>query len=667
MALALIMSACGTPEERAAEHVLAAEQFYASGELAKARAEAQIAIQVAPKNVRARYLLAEVAERNGEIGQMLGHLEVIVGEDRRHVPARIKMASVLLDAEDYEGAASLADAARRLAPTDPAVQLLNARLLLRTGNASLAVQELDAVLARNPGNAEAARLRGVVLAQSDPERGLADLARSAGQIGGEAAVPLRRARIAILRGLGRATLADRETRTLAADFPGDAAPGMPATGAATRAELDTVLQVRPDDVPALVGRGALNLADGQLEEALADLRGAVRKDPANARALQLLAETHRSMGSTTLAADAWRRLLEVQPMEAGASLALADILLAQQLPEEAERLYRQVLAGAAGNQQAIAGLVDALVARRDWPAAAAVARNAAAATRSAGFGAEETGRVLLARGNFAGARVAFEQALRERPGSDRALEGLVAAMTGGGQEAQSVELLGRHLSQYPDSDTARLLLATRLFARQMPAEAQRLLSTVLANDPRNIHAWLARAEGMPGQRIAILEQALAANPATEPLELRLGAAYEAAGRTDDAARLYEAALARDAHAALPANALARLLLEKDRDAASYQRALELTQRFAASHNPELLHTLGFANYRGGDERAAVRYLEQALAAGLDEPLLRYHLGLAYLATDNRAGARQQFERALKLASDFPGAPEARAALLKLGA
>ncbi len=673
LAMGLLASACGTPDERAAEHVQAAAQFFAAGDLLKARSEAQIAIQVAPKNIRARVLLAEVAERTGDIGQMLGHLEVIVGEDRRHVVARVKMANVLLDAEDYEGATTLTAAARQLAPNDPAVQLLNARLLLRTGSAALAIQELDAILARDPANASAARLRGVALALSDPERGLADLTHSIQQVPGEAAVPLRRARIALLDGLGRAADASRERRALAADFPGAAAadpsPASPsptglATGAPTRAALDSVLESRPDDVVALIDRGALNLADGQLDDALADVRAAVRKEPANARALSLLADVHRRMGNSTLAADAYSRLLEAVPMDTVASLALADILLAQQLPDDAERLYRQVLQRSPADERAIAGLVDALIARREWPAAAAAARARGVAP---GFTAGQTGKVLLARKDYVGAQRAFEESLREQPRSALALEGLVAALTDSGQEARAVDLLNRHLAANPDSDTARVLLAVRLFRKEMPGDARRLLGAVLQKHPENVAAWLARADGTPAERSAILEQALTTNPGSEPLELALGAAYLAADRAGDALRIYEQALARDAHAALPANALALVLLEKRTDAASYQRALDLTQRFSASHNPRLLHTLGLANFRGGDERAAVRYLEQALAAGADDPTLRYHLGLAYLATNNRAGARQQFEKALKLASDFPGASDARAALSKLGA
>ena len=675
LVVALLVLSCATPEDRAAEHVAAAAQFYASGDFQNARAAAQIAIQVAPKNVPARYLLALLAERNGDIGQMLGHLEVVIGEDHMHVPSRVKMATVLMDAQDYAGAEALAADARHLAPDDPEVRLLGARLLLRSGNSAAAVEELDAVLAGQPKNVDAALLRGVTIAQSNPEQGLAVLARAADQLGGQSAVPLRNARIDILRGLGRNAAADQALRALAREAPpageGETPPAVGASDTRNaRLAFDGVLQNQPDDVPALVGRGALNLHDGRLEDALADLRGAVRKEPGHRRALALLAEAQLRSGNRTLAEDAWRRLLEAQPMETRASLGLAELLVAQQRPGEAEILYKQVLVRQPDNATALGGLVDALLARREWAAAGAAARTAQAVTTLPGFGAEQTGKVLLAERNFAGAQRAFERALREAPTSDRALDGLTTALAATGKVTEAGDYLRKHLRAHPDSQTARVLLATTLFRQQLPGEARPLLDAVLAENPRQVPAWLALAEGLPEQRSAILELALASNPANERLELRLGASYEQAGRSADAVRVYEQALARDAHAALPANALAMLLLEARTDAASYQRALELTWRFADSYNPELLHTLGWAHYRTGNARAAVQFLEQAqeqaMTSGADDAILRYHLGMAYLAADDRLSARKQLELSLKLASEFPGAAEARAALGRLG-
>jgi hypothetical protein len=62
----------------------------------------------------------------------------------------------------------------------------------------------------------------------------------------------------------------------------------------------------------------------------------------------------------------------------------------------------------------------------------------------------------------------------------------------------------------------------------------------------------------------------------------------------------------------------------------------------------------------------VQYLEQALALESANPIIHFHLGMAYKASDNPVGATQHLEKALAAGGDgFPGAGEARGALDEL--
>jgi Tfp pilus assembly protein PilF len=57
----------------------------------------------------------------------------------------------------------------------------------------------------------------------------------------------------------------------------------------------------------------------------------------------------------------------------------------------------------------------------------------------------------------------------------------------------------------------------------------------------------------------------------------------------------------------------------------------------------------------------------AVASRARVPVLRYHLGMAYTATENPVGAKEELNKALELADDreFPGIEEARATLKTL--
>ena len=74
IAMVVLLAACGSPEKRAADYMAKAQQLYAAGDYAKARLEAQNALQVEPKNAKVSYLLAEIAEQQKLYQEMFGHL-----------------------------------------------------------------------------------------------------------------------------------------------------------------------------------------------------------------------------------------------------------------------------------------------------------------------------------------------------------------------------------------------------------------------------------------------------------------------------------------------------------------------------------------------------------------------------------------------------------------
>ena len=80
----------------------------------------------------------------------------------------------------------------------------------------------------------------------------------------------------------------------------------------------------------------------------------------------------------------------------------------------------------------------------------------------------------------------------------------------------------------------------------------------------------------------------------------------------------------------------------------------------------MLDTLGWAHYRNAQYAEAVSVLERVVAKSAQFPIFHYHLGMAYVATGNKVGAKQELKRAVDDAkSDYPGLEEARATLKTL--
>jgi Flp pilus assembly protein TadD len=65
----------------------------------------------------------------------------------------------------------------------------------------------------------------------------------------------------------------------------------------------------------------------------------------------------------------------------------------------------------------------------------------------------------------------------------------------------------------------------------------------------------------------------------------------------------------------------------------------------------LLDTLGWAYYRNERFLDAVRFLEMAVAGAGQNAEMRYHLGMAYNATENPIGAKDELTTALDLVED----------------
>ena len=116
-----------------------------------------------------------------------------------------------------------------------------------------------------------------------------------------------------------------------------------------------------------------------------------------------------------------------------------------------------------------------------------------------------------------------------------------------------------------------------------------------------------------------------------------------------------------------ANNLAALLTEHRTDQASWERAYELAQRFDRSDVPYFKDTLGWASYKVGKHQQATSLLRSAADQLPNVPVVRYHLGMNYLALADKEAARRELTRALEVADKIPfaQAEEARATLRDL--
>jgi len=96
-----------------------------------------------------------------------------------------------------------------------------------------------------------------------------------------------------------------------------------------RASFSRAFELAPGNAAALRGSGALAMNTGRLDEAIAQLRDSVRRDPLSTGAYMALGLALLAADRTSESEEVYRKALEVAPGRGGARAALGTALLAQ--------------------------------------------------------------------------------------------------------------------------------------------------------------------------------------------------------------------------------------------------------------------------------------------------------------------------------------------------
>ena len=82
-------------------------------------------------------------------------------------------------------------------------------------------------------------------------------------------------------------------------------------------------------------------------------------------------------------------------------------------------------------------------------------------------------------------------------------------------------------------------------------------------------------------------------------------------------------------------------------------------------NTAVMDTLGWIYYQKGSYLNAVEELQDSVEGNSENPVIHYHLGLAYYKNNKADPAREYLARALELDPNFKGADDARKVLSEL--
>ncbi len=444
-----------------------------------------------------------------------------------------------------------------------------------------------------------------------------------------------------------------------------------------RALVEEVLAEDAGDIEALKLKGQWLIDNDEVGDALATLRAALDQNERNPEVLNLMAQAYERDGNRPLMREMLSLAVDASDRAPAESLRYAQVLMSEGNYLTAETVLTESLKLAPATPSLLVPLGEVYVRLKDWPKATQVAD----AIDSLGDPQAKAASATLRAAVFEGQQktdqaIGYLQSLVDVGQGGLAPKiAIIRAHLANGQGDKALSYADNLLKASPDDPSLRFIKASvqSVIGDVKPAEAA--FRQLIAEDKNRLQVWMALfrivAQDPKRQDEAgkVLDDALAAFPEAPDLLWAKAGYLERSGDIEGAIAVYDSLYSKDSSNMIVANNLASLLSSFRDDDDSLARAELISRRLRDSDVAAFQDTYGWIAYRRGNIEEAVRNLEKAAAGLADDPMVQYHLGMAYVAAGDAAKAGAQLQKALTVAGPDEKRPfvaSAKAELAKLG-
>jgi tetratricopeptide (TPR) repeat protein len=428
-----------------------------------------------------------------------------------------------------------------------------------------------------------------------------------------------------------------------------------------------VLEQSPRDDDALLMRGNIALAKQDPRSAIADLRAVLRDQPNAVGVLRILARAHLANGEPAVAEETMRHAVEANPNDPALRLDFAELLVQLGKAEQAKPMLADLVKQHPDNLAALGAQFRVSVATNDLVTAKSAAEGIVATQPKAATGYFYEGMIAETEKHNDEALRLYAKAVDTQPDALEPLQAEMRLLVASNRGDEAFKRADELATRYPAIALGPEAKGELLLGKGRPAEAQSAFNEAIARSPkwwppyRGLASSLMAAKN-PNGAIDILRKAVAVVDQPEQVRTELGSLLEATGNPDAAIKEYEAILVQNPQSDIATNNLAMLLATYKKDTVSLDRAKTLSARFAESANPSFLDTYGWVLYKRGETAASVPVLQRVVAKLPNEPIARYHLGMAQSQLGSNTEARDNLTRAVNSGAKFAGLDEAKAML-----
>jgi len=594
LGLTFSLAGCGGPDARRASHIARGQHYLVDGNLEKARVEFANALQIAPQDAQAHYLMGEVLERLGDPRGAAGMYQGAIDIDPGQLEARASLARLYLFTSHADKALALIQPALARQPDNAAFLAVRAVARLRLKDSAGALADAERGARLSPADTDAvAALAEVYRQTGHPEQALGLLQSAIGRA--PDAVALRQLLAGVYVARGEDTLAE--------------------------AQLIKVAELRPTELAARLQLAAFYARGQRLDRAERTLKKAAAELPESEAAKLAYAEFLASHRPSAQGEEALEALIAGDPRNDALQLALGA--LRQRAGETAQAVasYRAVIAR---DPQGPEG-----VAARDRIAA-----------------------IDVQDGRYGDARALLGEALQSSPHDRDALVLRANLSIQDGDPVAAITDLRTVLRDQPGSVATLRTLARAHLANRSPVLAEESLRSALAAAPQDVDVRVDLAELLmrtdrAEEAATLLEETMKANPAASDARTALIRVYVAKGDLR-AARAAAEQLESERPDLAAGWYLGGLIAERQHRSDDAERELEHATRLEPSGTDALtaLARLQLSRGRGAQALALVRAAVQRMPGNAAAHEL---LGELYAAQKSYPEATQALSEALRLA------------------
>jgi tetratricopeptide (TPR) repeat protein len=621
--------------------------YQAQGEAEKARSLVERAVENIPESADLRFILAQICAAEGRLGDAETQYRKIIELESTESSHRLQLAQFYSSTNRPDEAEATLRAALKAFPNDRGVKLSLVKFLDARRGHGVAEDELRAMIAADPGDYEL-------------QFALAMLYRGGGE--NPQAEALYRGVIDKERTKSPGLVARNGLATLRLEQNDpDAALAL----------ANQVLAENPRDNDALITRANIELSRNDPRDAIADLRAVLRDQPASPEVLRALARAHLVHGEPRMAEEVMRKAVELNPGNAALESELAELLTRLGKADEANTLIANAVEQLPGKLQPLNTQFRIAMATGDLSRARSAADAMVSRDPKLALGYLYQGTVAEAEKHFEDALRFYTAAANLRPDALEPFEGIVRVLSATNRLPEALKRLDDTAQKRPHDPLPFDLKGELLVQHDRLAEAKEAFRQAIGRAPGGWPGYrgLVKAQllGKEDPTIIIdeLRRAKTVVNTSDTLSETLANLLVRQGRPDEAMAEYEEALQKYPKSDVAAANLALMLVTYRKDKASLDRARDLAGHFAESTNLAYRDTYGWVLYKRGEAGAAVPVFARIVAESPNAPLARYHLGMAQALAGNRAEARDNLMRAVDSGQVFPGLKEARSALDEL--